>query len=594
MIPPAVNQYSPASNYWVLGLIGQGQFGQVYCAVHRKTGQFVALKHLRRDRLPTHRFLRELRFLLSLAHPHIVGCHTLEHTTTGRQLVLDYCEGGTLRDLMEQTVQMPLREILLLIVEVLSALDHAHSQGIVHCDIKPENILLHLTSQGWQARVSDFGIARLKQELGASHTGSTGSPAYMAPERFYHQYAEVSDLYAVTIILYELVVGDRPFSGNHAQLMVAHLNQVVTIPESLPKALQSFLRKGLEKLMARRFQTALEMKTAIVSLHHALSAEQLAAPFPTRWTEPPPSLFTPQQRVALAQVCHQLVLSADPVSCSPSVVTAAATDLWYWPLRDTGALCQPSPSQHWCLKAPIKQLVNSPIGAIALADKTLYALPPGHPAKTLAVYPDAVSVAPGNSRWIITQSTAIPQKFWLIDSLGILPKAPRPFEISAPAGVLHSLLLDDRHLLIADVTLHSTGLQIISRWGKPLGQVPLNTPLYQLSNSREPYQFLAQSGPHKQDVLVIKLKPFRVMRCRMNITPHWFGELIIGFVAVSATGQLQVANFQGQLIGQVDHLPAPTAIAFAYPHHIWLATNQDGEAHLHHIDVRNLELDIVF
>ena len=89
------------SKYRILRLVGQGQFGRVFCAIHRKTGRLVALKELDRQRLSTHNFLRELRFLLSLQHPNIVTCQALEYSQTGRFLVVDYCEGGTLRNWMQ-------------------------------------------------------------------------------------------------------------------------------------------------------------------------------------------------------------------------------------------------------------------------------------------------------------------------------------------------------------------------------------------------------------------------------------------------------------------------------------------------------------
>lgn len=133
------------SHYRLLGLVGHGQFGQVYCAIHRQTGEFVALKHLHKDRFPTHKFLRELRFLLSLEHPNIVTCHALEHSASGRELVLDYCEGGTLRSILESDIALTPEEALGFVLDILAGLEHAHQQGIVHCDIKPENILLRLT-----------------------------------------------------------------------------------------------------------------------------------------------------------------------------------------------------------------------------------------------------------------------------------------------------------------------------------------------------------------------------------------------------------------------------------------------------------------
>jgi serine/threonine-protein kinase len=250
------------SNYRLLGLVGQGQFGQVYCASHRKTGRLVALKELNKQRFPTHKFLRELRFLLSLQHPNIVTCQALEHTLSGRYLVMDYCEGGTLRSLMERGRLHPV-QALNLIVNVLEGVEHAHQRGIIHCDIKPENILLTLQPDGWTARITDFGIARLSQELVKGGTGNTGSPAYMAPERFYGQHSVSSDLYAIGILLFELLVGYRPFVGSPAMLMSAHLNQPIQLPESIPAVLHPILVTALQKLSARRFRTATDMLNAV-------------------------------------------------------------------------------------------------------------------------------------------------------------------------------------------------------------------------------------------------------------------------------------------------------------------------------------------
>jgi serine/threonine-protein kinase len=251
------------SKYRLLGLVGQGQFGQVYCASHRKTGRLVALKELNKERFPTHKFLRELRFLLSLQHDNIVTCHALEHTPTGRYLVMDYCEGGTLRGLMEDDIRLHPSQCLKLATDILAGLDHAHHRGIVHCDIKPENILLTLQADGWRARISDFGIARLHQDIISDGSGNTGSPAYMAPERFYGQYSITSDLYAVGVLLFELLVGYRPFSGVPIEMMSAHLNRPVSIPETVPATLQTVILTALQKLPARRFQSATEMLKAV-------------------------------------------------------------------------------------------------------------------------------------------------------------------------------------------------------------------------------------------------------------------------------------------------------------------------------------------
>lgn len=582
-----------SSNYRLLGLVGQGQFGQVYCAIHRKTGRLVALKHLNRDRLPTNRFLRELRFLLSLEHPHIVNCHALEQSTTGRQLVLDYCEGGTLRSIMEQETQLTLAEILTLVIQILQALEHAHSQQVVHCDIKPENIVLILTPDGWQAKVSDFGIARLSQEYISDQTGGTGSPAYMAPERFYHQHAAASDLYAVGIILFELLVGDRPFAGNHTQLMVAHLNHAVRIPDTLPPSIQSLLQTSLEKLVGRRFRSAAAMKTAVLSACQTLPPSELQARFPKPVVAVYVSSFTPQIDMPLAAPCQALEIEAGGEASPPQLFAAMGSTVSSWSLATNLASVSPSATRQWQLDGVVRQLFNTSNGVIATTDQTLYCLT-DQGSQPIATFPDPIDVAPGHHRWMMVQAITIPNRFWLVDSQAKLPTSPRSFTVDQPEGTVQSLFLDNRHVVLADVTEQLTHLHVVTRWGKPLGQLNLKTPVHQLVSSCGAYQFLALAGSHRSDLLVIQLKPFRVMRCRLDIEAVWLGELVVGFVGISQAGQLRIVNFQGQLIGHLDHLPRPSAIAFQPPYHLWLATSQGRSPRLHYIDIRKLDLDIIF
>jgi len=587
-------KHRQSSNYRLLGLVGRGQFGQVYCAIHRKTGRLMALKNLNRDRLPTNRFLRELRFLLSLEHPHIANCHALEQSATGRQLVLDYCEGGTLRDILEQESQLTLAEILTLVTEILAALEHAHSHGIVHCDIKPENILLSLTPDSWQVKVSDFGIARLSQELKGDRSGATGSPAYMAPERFYHQYAASSDIYAVGVVLYEMLVGDRPFSGSHNQLMVAHLNHAVKIPDTLPQSMREVLHKALEKLMARRFHSAADMQTAIVSARQALTAGELREPFPKPVAAVPVSRFQPQQAMPLDAPCRQLVIAATASAMMPQVLTMTDNTVYGWPLTATLPLEQQRPSQRWSFADPVQRLIKTVRGMIAATETALYYLSANALPQPLAHFPEPIRVLPGGDRWLCAQSLAQPEQFWLVDTLAKVPPTPRSFATAPSPGRLQGLLLDDRHLVLAEVDNPKTLLRVMTRWGTRLGGLTLRTPLRQLLPSRKANYCLAQAGTHGHDLLTIHLKPFRVMRCRLGAAADWIGELAIGYVTVSAAGHLRVVNFHGQLIGQVDYLPSPTAIAFQPPYHVWLATHQNQLPHLHCIDIRNLDLDIVF
>jgi serine/threonine protein kinase len=252
------------SDYRILGLVGQGSFGRVFCAIDRRDCQLVALKELLRQRFATKQFLRELNFLFTLRHPHIVSCKSIEYHAKARYLVTDYCEGGSLQNLLNSNRKLRLSEILNLTIEILSGLEYIHRHQVVHGDIKPENILLVLNPNGWVAKIADFGIAKFEQEISRGMgLGGTGTPAYMAPECFYGKSSQASDLYAVGVILYELLVGERPFSGTIKDLTACHIARIPTIPTTIPFLLRSILSKALEKLPYNRFASAAEMRDAL-------------------------------------------------------------------------------------------------------------------------------------------------------------------------------------------------------------------------------------------------------------------------------------------------------------------------------------------
>ncbi|NJM00345.1 MAG: serine/threonine protein kinase [Synechococcaceae cyanobacterium SM2_3_2] len=256
--------------YQLLGTAGRGQYGQVHCGRHLQTGDLVALKQLAVERFPTQNLLRELRHLLALDHDNINRCYALEHAREGRFLVLEYCAGGTLRDLLNQGYPLTYGQVIDFGLQLLAGLSHAHAQRLIHCDIKPENILLKPIPSGWQLKLTDFGISRQQQiGMGKGEITTTGSPAYMAPERFYGSATVASDLYSVGIILHELLTGKRPFSGSPAQLMYAHLNQGVNFAphqEQIPPSLQMVIEKSLRKLPGRRFVSADKMAQSLQSL----------------------------------------------------------------------------------------------------------------------------------------------------------------------------------------------------------------------------------------------------------------------------------------------------------------------------------------
>lgn len=253
------------SQYRIISSIGQGQYGRVFCAAHRQTKKLVALKEIDQQKISTRMFLQELSFLVTLQHANIVGCRGLEYTSIGRYLVLDYCEKGTLRNLLESQGRLELNLSLKLITDILLGLEHINNRNIIHRDLKPENVLLDSQAHGLTAKIADFGIARIGEETKYKQVGEgdTGSPAYMAPEQFYGHYSHASDIYAVGIILYELLMGERPFYGSFGDLQKAHLNQKIDIAANIPFLLRSILFKALQKLPQKRFSSASEMLKAL-------------------------------------------------------------------------------------------------------------------------------------------------------------------------------------------------------------------------------------------------------------------------------------------------------------------------------------------
>lgn len=300
------------SNYKILGLVGQGQFGKVFAAIDRHSGILVALKELNLKQLSTSSFLREFNFLVTLDHFNLVTCRALEHRHNNRYIAMDYCEGGTLRHLLDDSPQLTLKQSLKLIIDLLSGLKFAHDQGIIHRDIKPENILLKVSDRFWTAHISDFGIAKLHQEtILQGGMGDTGSPAYMAPEQFYGKYSYSCDLYAVGIILYELVVGKRPFSGMPKELLAAHLNQPVKIPQNMPFVLRSAIAKALQKMPQRRFQNADEMLKSLQLIQTIIETDNYTQ-IPSTTTLERKSL-TPNSESLLAHKVTHLALASEQV-----------------------------------------------------------------------------------------------------------------------------------------------------------------------------------------------------------------------------------------------------------------------------------------
>jgi len=253
--------------------LGAGGMATVYLAHDVRHDRKVAIKLLHPDlaaALGAERFLAEIKTTANLQHPHILPLH--DSGTAGSHLfyVMPFVEGETLRDRLRREKQLPIEDALRIAREVGDALGHAHARGVVHRDVKPENILL----QGGHALVADFGIALAVQTAGGqrmTQTGlSLGTPQYMSPEQAMGERAidARSDVYSLGAVLYEMLTGDPPFTGSTAQAIVAKVmtEKPVTpraVRDTVPPNAEHVVLTALSKLPADRFPSATEFVAAL-------------------------------------------------------------------------------------------------------------------------------------------------------------------------------------------------------------------------------------------------------------------------------------------------------------------------------------------
>jgi len=262
-----------ADRYRIERELGQGGMATVYLAQDLKHDRKVAIKVLRPELaavIGAERFLREIKTIATLQHPHILGLIDSGEVNGTAYYVMPFVEGESLRDRLNREKQLPIADAVRIATEVAGALDYAHRHGVIHRDIKPENVLLHDGS----ALVADFGIALAVSSAGGSRmteTGmSLGTPHYMSPEQAMgeREITARSDVYALGAMTYEMLVGDPPFTGSTAQAIVAKVMTEKPMPPSrmrdtVPEAVEDAVLVALSKLPADRFGSAKEFAEAM-------------------------------------------------------------------------------------------------------------------------------------------------------------------------------------------------------------------------------------------------------------------------------------------------------------------------------------------
>jgi serine/threonine protein kinase len=249
-------------------VLGEGAQGTVYLARDPHLGREVAIKTLalaNTGRAATvTRLLQEARLVSRLNHPNVVTLYDAGETAGAPYLVFEYVPGETLDQRLARERKMQPPRATEIALEILAGLEHAHEQGILHRDIKPGNIIFG--SDG-KARIMDFGIATPMSETGSE--GFTATPLYAAPEYVATQaYTKVSDLYAVAVVLYEMLTGQAPFSGSNVNAVLQRVrNENPKSPSQIVNAideeLNALVLRGLEKMPEKRFESAQAFAAAL-------------------------------------------------------------------------------------------------------------------------------------------------------------------------------------------------------------------------------------------------------------------------------------------------------------------------------------------
>jgi serine/threonine protein kinase len=275
--------------YRIVEQIGLGGMATVYKAFQPSIDRYVAIKilpkQLAQDPNFVKRFQHEARAIAALEHPHILPVHDFGTSEGHTYMVMRYVEGGTLTNLMGQSI--PPERIVKIVGNIARALDYAHQQGVVHRDIKPSNILID--NHGAEL-LTDFGIAKMIEGSGDTQLTSAGSilgtPAYMAPEQAEGKPVDGrSDIYSLGVVLYELLTGQPPYRAETPLAVVLmHLNDPLppprTIRSDVPEPLERVVLKAMAKDPNQRFQTAAEMDKALQQALKEIESASTTADFP--------------------------------------------------------------------------------------------------------------------------------------------------------------------------------------------------------------------------------------------------------------------------------------------------------------------------
>jgi ABC-type transport system substrate-binding protein/serine/threonine protein kinase len=351
-------------NYRLVSLLGQGGYAEVYLGQHVRFNQQAAIKvlHTQLSGSEVEHFQQEAETIVTLAHPSIVRVFDFDVQDDIPFLVMDYAPNGSLRQRYPKGKLVPIPQIVSFVKQVAAALQYAHDKKFIHRDVKPENTLI---GQHQEVLLSDFGIATIAHStssLNVGAEGTSGTLAYMAPEQIEGHPRPASDQYALGVVVYEWLCGERPFEGSVSEVMAQHLS-VPPIPlherlPSIPPEIEQVVLRALAKDPKARFASVADFARAL----EQASQRALA----------PTTQFASEQDA----LSPAIAMSYDTVAIAPSqpvqpTETTPSADLPVGTLEPTvypGAAAsneQDAPQSEAASETPLPSQIVAPTAAIA-------------------------------------------------------------------------------------------------------------------------------------------------------------------------------------------------------------------------------------
>ena len=252
--------------YEILEMIGEGGMAIVFRALDRRLNRYVAVKVMREEMAEDEEFRRrfcaESHAVAMLSNPNIVAVYDVSHSDEREFIVMELISGITLKQYMDKKGALDWKEVVHFTKQITRALSHAHERGIIHRDIKPQNIML---LRDGTLKVADFGIAALENEVYENNGQTIGSIHYIAPEQARGNSPDArSDIYSLGVVMYEMLTGRLPYTGSSlAEIAVKHMNAkpepLRSIQPSIPEELERITLKAMSADLSARYQTAAEL-----------------------------------------------------------------------------------------------------------------------------------------------------------------------------------------------------------------------------------------------------------------------------------------------------------------------------------------------